>query len=489
MLFEDDLKNTDEQDRIVNSESDTIIVNAFAGTGKTTTLVDYAKKNKSNKMLYIAFNKSVVDEANKRFPKNVESRTSHSLAFQDIGSKYKNKLGELKAYSITKAITQPKTDYTGAKIVVKALNRFMSSTDNEIGIQHFLGLGHQPEKERALLEIAKKSWDLMISTRNRDLRIPHDGYLKLYQLSNPSLSKYDTILLDEAQDTNPCLFDIFQKQKDAIKVMVGDTHQNIYEFRGSMDVMSMMTGENLFLTTSFRFGDDIAEMANIILQKFKKEKNFIKGQSKIKSMVTLPEGFDPRLKTCYLSRTNAVLFDVAARLINKNVKPINFVGGVNNYGFDLIQDVHYLRKNQKDQIKNNFIKSFNTLGQLERFAHATEDNEIKSRVMVAKKYDDFVPNMLKKLRAAYSPKSNMSLTTAHKSKGLEWDQVILSDDFIDLAECTQVHDFMIDARDLQEINLLYVAMTRAKNNLILNPKSKNFLEGQNIEFRDGKFQF
>lgn len=56
-----------------------------AGTGKTTTLVKYAEQRPHLRFLYVAFNKSVANEAQRRFPSNVISKTVHSLAFADIG--------------------------------------------------------------------------------------------------------------------------------------------------------------------------------------------------------------------------------------------------------------------------------------------------------------------------------------------------------------------------------------------------------------------
>jgi len=70
----------------------------------------------------------------------------------------------------------------------------------------------------------------------------HDGYLKLYQLSNPVL-QYDCILLDEAQDINPVTGEIIFSQSRAFNfyskktsiILVGDSHQQIYSFRGARD--------------------------------------------------------------------------------------------------------------------------------------------------------------------------------------------------------------------------------------------------------------
>ncbi|MFG2376940.1 UvrD-helicase domain-containing protein [Streptomyces sp. NPDC048504] len=69
------------------------------------------------------------------------------------------------------------------------------------------------------------------------------------------------MLLDEAQDTNPVLEEIFLTQ-DAQRVCVGDPAQQIYEWRHAKDIMSGFPGQRLELTQSFRFGPAIAEVAN-----------------------------------------------------------------------------------------------------------------------------------------------------------------------------------------------------------------------------------
>ncbi|MCD4735251.1 MAG: hypothetical protein K8R53_04355, partial [Bacteroidales bacterium] len=82
------MKLTNEQKAIINSTGN-IKINAVAGSGKTTTIIEYAKSRPSNKkILYLAFNKSVKNEAIKKFSslgmKNVKVETAHSLAFKNV---------------------------------------------------------------------------------------------------------------------------------------------------------------------------------------------------------------------------------------------------------------------------------------------------------------------------------------------------------------------------------------------------------------------
>ena len=84
----DQMKLTNEQYDIINSTGD-IKINAVAGSGKTTTIIEYAaSRPKNSKILYLAFNKSVKLEAIRKFADrgldNVKVETAHSLAYRHI---------------------------------------------------------------------------------------------------------------------------------------------------------------------------------------------------------------------------------------------------------------------------------------------------------------------------------------------------------------------------------------------------------------------
>ena len=80
---------TEEQQRIIAyvkqmKRGDRLKVEAKAGSGKTSTLVEVAKANPDKRFLYLAFNKAIVNEAKGKFPKNVVVKTTHSLAYGKI---------------------------------------------------------------------------------------------------------------------------------------------------------------------------------------------------------------------------------------------------------------------------------------------------------------------------------------------------------------------------------------------------------------------
>lgn len=91
----------------------------------------------------------------------------------------------------------------------------------------------------------------------------------MWALSEPVLPG-DFLLLDEAQDTNPVLEQIVLAHKERTQiVMVGDSAQAIYGWRGARDVMARFAGHHLTLARSFRFGpalaiSDLQPFANLI---------------------------------------------------------------------------------------------------------------------------------------------------------------------------------------------------------------------------------
>src|SRR5450432_4888927 len=78
---------TEEQKAVINTNSN-LVINAVAGSGKTTTLIEYAKtRSAKSKILYLAFNKTVKTEAIQKFAAagiHVKTETAHSLAYDHI---------------------------------------------------------------------------------------------------------------------------------------------------------------------------------------------------------------------------------------------------------------------------------------------------------------------------------------------------------------------------------------------------------------------
>lgn len=458
-----EIKLTQEQQDIVNCEfidGGTLKIIAFAGTGKTTTLIEYSKKRPQKKFLYIAFNKSVQTEASSKFPRNVECRTAHSLAWRKFGIQYNNKLiANLKPYFINKDLNL--NNYEDSNYVGKTLYNYLISEDTEPSKKHipeaaYKAYKYYNKKLPDFVELSKDLWQRMLDPENPTIGMLHDGYLKLYQLSNPSLN-YDFILLDEAQDINPVIANIVFSQKVS-KIVVGDPYQQIYSFRGAQNILSKIDCNILkYLTNSFRFTRNIANIANCILETFQGETKELVGL-KQKGNIIENSGYT------YIARTNASIFDKAAKEYKKN--SIGFIGGIQGYRFDDIENAYYLFASKKDKISNSFINIFESYFEMKSYANSVTDRELIGICKVVEEYGNLIPELISNIRKCSVP-ANMAkvqLSTAHKAKGLEWDVVHLSNDFINLIDD---NNNLIDVSkvDIDEFNLIYVAVTRSKMSL------------------------
>ncbi|MET0963020.1 MAG: UvrD-helicase domain-containing protein [Noviherbaspirillum sp.] len=469
----DQIVLTDEQRAVVESAAPDLVVNAYAGTGKTTTLRAYAAARPQQRMLYLAFNKVTASEAARSFPANVSCRTVHSLAYGAIGHRYRHKLGQLRPSDIMRlyqGVTAAMAD-----LLVRTLDNFMVSADDSIAVAHVpneLALSDRQQFAGA----GERLWNDM-QDPDKATPLPHDGYLKLYQLSRPALwRRHDVILLDEAQDTNPVTADIVFSQRCG-KVLVGDRHQSIYGFRGSVNAMAMLPGaESHYLTQSMRFGAPVAQAATTLLRTMKGESHAIAG---LGAMSATPGRVDRSRPYAIISRSNASVFAQAVQAIGQN--KVHFVGGVQNYLLGRLTDVHHIWSERKDLVRDAFYRDFDDFEALTLYGRETGDKEILSLVSVVRQYRATLPGLIATVTSAACEQAgdaDVLLMTAHRSKGLEFDQVLLDDDFQDLVDKKGKPNMgALDAQAFeQEINLLYVAMTRARRALELNRQCRAVLD-------------
>uniref|UniRef100_A0A8C7CW46 F-box DNA helicase 1 n=1 Tax=Oncorhynchus kisutch TaxID=8019 RepID=A0A8C7CW46_ONCKI len=431
---------THEQQQILNHDihrDHVVKIMAFAGTGKTTTLIRYAQQRPHHHFLYMAFNKSVATQAQRCFPSNVDCRTVHSMAFGAVGkrSAYLN----VKPFSV-------------AWVVTLTLNAYMASADTHITPNHVPntyknthGKMTVPDcnAKRMFARDAQRIWDKMVAleeTREYAHHMTHDGYLKLWQLQRPTLDKYDVIFIDEAQDCTPAIMDIMLPQHCG-KILVGDPHQQIYTFRGAVNALNLVEHTHLYyLTQSFRFGSEIAYIGATILQVCKKVKKILVGGKQdgcvwgkaVDSLRPLTTGLSPgRGKLAVLSRTNVSVFDQAVRLTDANPR-CRLV-----FCLSLFKRAPFSFSRCSLGIKDSFIRRFTqqSLGGyfgLKSYAKKTEDRELEGKLSMVEKYNSRIPELVERIYGCterQAQNADFILGTVHKSKGLEFDTVVITDDF------------------------------------------------------------
>lgn len=477
---------TEEQRAIINSTGN-VKINAVAGSGKTTTIIEYARaRPKNSKILYIAFNKSVKLEAVKKFADkgliSVKVETAHSLAYKKIvfGNNYKVSSNGYKANEISELLgLKGNGDKHAEYIIGNHVNKFIAYFCNseKQRVQDLNYLDHVSDPKARIFvtnyySYIEKQTRLFLAKMDKgEIDITHDFYLKKFQLSNPQLN-FDYILFDEGQDASPAMLDIFLKQP-ATKVIVGDTHQQIYGWRFAVNSLEKVDFIALNLSASFRFSQDIANLANMVLQwktHFNKfDPVLISGQGTSR---------DNKIKAT-LARTNLGLLLKAIEFVTetKNNKRIYFEGNINSYTYAddgaSLYDVLNLYNGNRNRIRDKLIQSMKSMYELEEYITKTEDVQLGMMVEIVKEYGNEIPGIIKSIKDRHidnddKEKADMIFSTVHRCKGMEYDSVQLVNDFITeekikkLLEQAKEKDLSV-AKLNEEINLLYVAITRTKN--------------------------
>jgi len=479
---------TPEQLDIINSTGN-IKINAVAGSGKTTTVIEYAKARPStSKILYLAFNKSVKLEAAKKFTgkglNNVKVETAHSLAYKHIvfQSNYKVRGQGYKTNEIAELLNlqgneEKHTEYVIANHINKFIAYFCNSDKEKVQDLNYLDTVTDPKAKifvSSFYEYIVSQSRLLLSKMDKgEIEITHDFYLKKFQLSNPKLH-YDYILFDEGQDASPAMLDVFFKQK-ATKVIVGDTHQQIYGWRFAVNSLEKADFKTYHLSTSFRFSQDIANLAMDVL-KYKKHIN------EHQIIPITGKGSSKEIKTkAVLARTNLGLLLKAIEYVTekKKIKYIYFEGNINSYTYAdegaSLYDVLNLYNNKKHLIKDKLIKAMKDLDELEDYIEKTEDVQLAMMVEIVREYGNKIPDIIKSIKEKHvdnddKEKAEMIFSTVHRCKGMEYDAIQLVNDFISEEKLEKLKENKkaeeINATKLnEEINLLYVAVTRTKNSI------------------------
>lgn len=478
---------TQEQHDVVTDHSNFLAIKAFAGSGKTFTLREFALHHSDKNILYIAYNKETAKQARATFPSNVTGKTAHSLAYAKYGKNLEKKLSRkhtlpFKPETIRKLFGFKRTQQsiTLANELFEIINNFCFSSYKTL--QDAIPFITMSVSREEMTFYCETIWDEMIDPNSRFPTTP-DVYLKLFHLSEPKLH-YDYILFDEAQDANPLIMDLIlaQKKFNTKLVFVGDEHQSIYLFRGAKNSLNLIKPDKeLFLTKSFRFGNEIAYAANAILKVLKGERQTISGYENIHDVL----GEVDKDKTfAVITRTNSNLFMNAIGAYEKKMS-IFFVGGFDNYNFKKILNIEKLYLKEFSSIKDAYIKGFGTFEDYKSTANYTNDREMLYYIKVVEKYAGNLKNIIngiRELTVKEQHDADIILSTVHKSKGLEFSQVILGNDFPNFVS----HDLIVNHRSLKEdeINILYVAATRAINALKPNKTLKNIIKLHKEELKN-----
>lgn len=475
---------TDEQSDIVETfqQGEQLTVSACAGSGKTSTVLGLARleaaRNPARRGLYLAFNASVAKEAKARFPSQVAASTAHALAFRHLKkSPQADLLGKLNAprprwrdtidaLAATKLWLPtdgggPKvlSEYVMARLALRTVAEYCRTTDEGIGPHH---VPDQPGVQDAsrdvmveqVLPLARRAWRLAMNPQRFEVQFQHDHYLKMWADTGPKVGRDgDYVVVDEAQDLNPILREIVLAQTHLQRVMVGDSAQAIYGFTGAKDSLhDVPDAVERSLTQSWRFGDTVAEAANIYLHQLG-EAMRVRGNPHKQSRLISPD----QSVDAVLCRTNADAIGevIAAQKAGKAAA----LEGDRAAALRFCDSAEKLQAGVSPQ--DPALAAFGSwLELMEYVENSPGVSEIKTLVELVDEHSldvvrDAMENLVPRSRAT------MISSTAHKAKGAEFSRVRINGNW----ELGEPQPGSSKAERDAELMLAYVGLTRAKDAL------------------------
>lgn len=485
-----DIKPTEEQIHAIKTahSGETFVVDAVAGSGKTTTARKMCQAVKG-RVLYLVYNTAAAKDARKSFPANTHVSTTSALAWAEYketygdrilgplrpGSRYERqgaprvparetaRLAGLRTVTLGEN-TPPMSEITIARLATDAIQKFCYSDDDQISEIHvpILPPGLDPLQLEVLRSevtaAARKIWlnSLPVDSKHR---FSFDHIFKMLVATKPDLG-YDTIVVDEAQDSNWATLSLLKAQVNSQIIVVGDPAQQLYAWRGASDIMGEFDGPRLSLSKSFRFGESIAAEADKWLAHT--DTNIrVTGNENMKSLVTEGGVESPQGVLC---RTNSTVMVRAMEYLEDGQR-VAVCGGTKALESLAAAASKLMAGEPTDHPE---LAAFKDWGELMSYTDEPGGGDLKSLVQLINEYK--VPGIIeacKKLKDEHRGNPNVVVSTGHKAKGREWSTVVVADDFKEPKETEnqQTGEMEPGQIDRHSAMLHYVVVTRARHHL------------------------
>lgn len=431
----------------LETNSDSLLVQAVAGSGKTTTLVEAIAHTPLRPAIFLAFNKAIASELSARIS-TATVKTLNALGHGIVTKAFRGSiLSAYKSSDILRANVDYGTFQTfsrpfGRLIGLAKANALMNPTEED-----FLSLADAYEifvedPERLAKLAATGFHDIVSDTSSFDfddqLYFPY-----FHQLPSPYFS---IVFVDEAQDLSPIQHLLIQSLNGRV-VAVGDRAQAIYQFRGAMnnsmdELKATFSATELPLSISYRCPRVIVAHAQTLVPWIEPSPTAIEGE-------IISCSSPPPDTTMILCRANAPLFAEALRRL-RNREPTRLL---TSWADQLPRFLHQFRVVTAKEL----TLKISAWAEKERVI-AAERGWHSRLASINDREDALIPfcsdfklasEAIAALEKLFSATEGTILATIHKAKGLESPRVhILAPNLLD-----------------NERNLHYVAITRAQERL------------------------
>lgn len=482
---------TDEMNNLMDAveAGEDVKGDAKAGAGKSTFLRAVEKYHINKQGIYLCYNKALEREARGLFKgTNVHIFTFHSYSLSTFSKEVKfsflrksnlkpnlNMILEYSQFNMDNELFEILEMKKNWRVLVDICDCFIQTASLKLTDIHLtekakkiietkvnskkLKANQKKDAVNYLVNHSSLLLEAMFNTKeDNQCYCTHDGYVKYWQLSKPVI-KYDYVMFDETQDAPPVMINIIFSQK-CQKIFVGDGYQNIYQFKGGVNAMNVLPVETFPLTNAFRYGQEVADLATKIL-KHNDETISISGLGD--TTIIKGSDYNDADDMLYVAHTNIHLLDVLIDSYQIKV-PTAFISD-KKAAYTLMKAESLISISQNGE-GVGFYKNYTSI---DKFIASLRDLESKTIVEWFKDDREKFNLLVAALRWSQDidpEKAHVRLTTAHGSKGLESDTVMLADDF------SAVIAAFGDGKQLpeDELNLIYVAVTRPRKKLVLADK-------------------
>jgi superfamily I DNA/RNA helicase len=466
---------------VFQNTNSNINISAVAGSGKTTVLLELLKFIPRDKTaLFVAFNNSIVDELKNRIGvvDNIEISTIHSFGWHSILRRYGNrvKMNPNKVFGKIESVLKEYDNISTKKHgyyfyiiprIIDLMRCNMVNADKDELLD--MTMNYDLDVEPLNIEIAIKVFNKF----NKD-KTQFDFTDMIYQPAVDNsirLRKYDYVFCDESQDFSAAQQEVIRRSlnRRGRLITVGDSHQAIYGFAGadseSYNNLSTLNGESVTMPLSvcYRCSKSIVIEAQSIVPEIRYDESAPMGVVRNGTLVNdlrqgdwiLCRNLKPLVQTYLWLMKNKVKSRIKGKDIGEGI-----LGMINKTGAKSLRAMWTLLKLDQERLvsklKKRGIRRPLTHPKMELYTQRLEVIEyLMTEVHDVAELKTLIGNIFS------DNIDGIILSTIHKSKGLENDRILfLCPELIPSRFATT--EWMLE----QERNLRYVAVTRAKQELI-----------------------
>lgn len=464
----------------VPSSDKSLQIEAVAGSGKSTT-IKWLMLQYQAKSLALAFNNSIATDLKASVPSWVSASTCHSSGYSQMRERFGSVrvvqdksffiMRDLypKLYDADKASKEKNEVYArvrNTRRLISLIKMTLANPGSETDLMRLVDT-YVIDMDDKMIDVFESIPHIMKAMLDQVNAVDFDDMMWMPVMLNLEMTRYPVVYVDECQDLNNLMIEYVKRLNGGRIISVGDRRQAIYGFSGantnSIDIIKgTFDSYELPLDICYRCGSDIVQYAQRIVPHIKPWEGAGQGVvTEGEDIYSHPDG------SMILCRRNAPLIRPCLQLIKQGRKAI--VKG-KNIGEQLVELVKKCKSESSasvvDEIREGIEKKINNiLNRKTVNTAAIEQLQDSLDVIEVIAEECNTRNEIEnKINIIFSESTKgITLSSIHKAKGLEADEVSI----IDYNNVRMKRDTMTEEMCNQESNLEYVAITRAKKKLNL----------------------